>query len=560
MSSFSTYSDSSGNTWKRDGGGWRQLDGAEEIVQEESQGAQIYGAAKSAALHTTGMLTRLAGVLGQQGTMMGASQIQQMGDTDLATEMRQQAAITREQASSAADAMQADADTELGIRQFVAPGATAVGEYGQLAIEMAATGDLAAVSGLARGSYRVARNALRRAPVRKGGPRTDILSDGTEIVLRDDELSRSQVGAIGKITEDLYGDSVGARRAMSDPEESARFVTRLAKVPGMKSGIESMQKFLNQTRNLTGDQRELLQSGAAERLGFKWLPGQDIGNNIVSEGMKSQPFVADALQGITSENSDSMTKYVMRSLDLDGELIGRDILDRSDKVFEQEFSAVAASIGDMTLDDDLFKRISDDALTKDSQKAFSEMREAGEKFTGNDIMQMRSAMNKEAAARWRLGEERAAQNVYEAMNHLDAKIAQQLGPDGMSLWRDTQQRYRVRRAIENTINADGEVSLKGLATSLSRHFKGEYKNKLFAPRDGTIPDDVADLMDYTKLARAFESNLGDSGTATRTAIGKIFSGPKGWTSLAYQRAGADAITWMMTSGTDIAKATAVTAP
>lgn len=557
-----------GSRYMRQNGRWRVLTAEEEQIADEGAAEQAVSAFGIAGASTLGILKQGAGFLMQGAFAQQAEAQRRIGNFELGDNINREGEKIRREMVESGGQITRIAEQALETRRKIAPGATAVGETTQTVLELALTGDVPLIAaGRGLGSAAAKRAAARAAlpPPRQGGPRLDLKVSGEEINLRPDELSRQQIGDVGEIAQ-MTGkaDSAGAAR-VGDPAEASAFLQTMGKIPGMKQGMESLQKFVGKARPLTPDQKAIIARGArhapgkqaaitrAQELGFQFLPGQENGNGVISEIISSQPFLADAFDGITGGNADRLTELVMNSLGLEGQLMGRNILDQSDTILNHQFAQIADKIGTINLPLQVADDIAKDALPRASANALLNKFQGGAtnaKISGKAAMELRSRLQKQRAALARDNQELAAEQVEESIDAIDNLIRKNLDPQWQAEWEATQQRFRVRMAIENTIDRDGNISLRKLNTGLERSFKAEYKGQLFAPQATSgpqkfrtgIPNEIADLMDFSRMANAFDSNLGNSGTATRMAIGELFKGPSGWKTLMQQRIGAKFIT------------------
>ena len=350
------------------------------------------------------------------------------------------------------------------------------------------------------------------------------------------QAAAEQVDLLADGLKNFGGDSAGAA-------SRGGWWEAFKAVPGLKATMEGLEEFIGASRRLEPDQIRLLESGNAERLGFSWLPGQRNGNNIMPDIMRSQPFMADALDPVLSANADQLGAWVMQAVKLKGREFGRDVLTDGPAAVSKMFEEVASKIPGITLGDDIVKTLDNFVLTADEKLAYGIKETAGEagekaaervlRVEGREAMEVRKLIQTEMANRARnKGKDKVYRQMSQAMDKLDTIVDDALEAAGdtttRAKWVEAKQRWRVVRALDSrgVVNQDGSISLKGLANALAKEFDDEFNASLFAPDN--VTEDVRNLMDYTRLARAFESNLGDSGTATRSALGDLINSPSRW--------------------------------
>jgi hypothetical protein len=421
--------------------------------------------------------------------------------------------------------------------KLINPTATASGanalEGGLLALDFAGgftgAGRRAAVDASeALGSKVASRYRARSAP-KKNGDSPD---------LRPDELSPDQMAKGGVVVDEMgvNGTNASSRRA---------FYEQMKNMPGFRTAFEGMEDFIGKQRNLTNDQARLL-AESPMAANFNWLPGQRNGNNVMAEMIKSQPFMADALDAPIQANAETLTSMVMRAVGLEGQPFGRDVLTDARRSVGRMIQAPLDTMTPQRLPDDLLE----DALgvmTRGNREAIEKMAaKNGGRLSGTVIGDIRSKMNSAIFKANRSNDFALGEQLEESIGVLDDIIEAGISdPVQLALMKEGRQRWRTVLALDGpgVIQPDGSISLKSLAIQLDKKYQKEFRGQLFAPRDGSVTPDTADLMDFARLSRSFESNLGDSVTATRQALGQILSSPMETANkYAYQRTFARFIT------------------
>lgn len=293
------------------------------------------------------------------------------------------------------------------------------------------------------------------------------------------------------------------------------------------SGLRGLMDLIFEPGELTAQQRALLP--VADRVGFRMLPGQADGNRLFLESLQSHPITAQAFAFELGENADQLRKLTMRALGVSGAdnpaNFTREVLRLSRQEIGGRFNQVREMIPEgqlIGLSDDAVTLIDDLNVLNPSQRRINM-----QGMTGDEAFQVRTRLNKRMADYYRNAETTAGDDLAEVIEELDGHIHTAIGPEGQELWRTARQQWRVRLAMKKpgVITPDGDVSLKALTRNLEKQFEREFGEAL-------LPDDafrqanpaIANLMDFTRVARSFASNLPDSGTATRQTIGRIMSG------------------------------------
>lgn len=423
----------------------------------------------------------------------------------------------------------AESGERLDELERLSPGAAFAGQLGFEALTEALPGGL-----IAQGLRRAVKGAVGEGAeelAEQAGRRALGVGDAADPTRA---VTSQEVGQIGGVLSSVGDDSVGA---MSQAGREGLW-RQLKRAPGMRKLLEKIEESVGTTRStMTNDQRELISGGAAERVGFEFLPGQDKGNNLIAEIIKSQPFMADAYDPILTANARNLEARTLRAVGLpEGATFGRSSLRQADEELARRFEDVSGNVKPFALPDELRAALDDpDILTKNARFLFK-VNESGQPLSGNQVMELRSRMNDAlGSARSDRSQGVKAQHIQEQLQELDDLIGKNIRGgkqgDAWAQWKDTQQRWRVNIAMNGrgVVQPDGSISMKTLAANLEKTFERDFRKNLTQIEDGVVkaegmPRDVAELLDFTRVARAFESNLGDSGTASRLAIQQILSG------------------------------------
>ena len=350
---------------------------------------------------------------------------------------------------------------------------------------------------------------------------------------------------LGGVLQSAGGD-VGAA-------ESKGILKALGRSKPMRALLEKFEDIVGQSRRtITPDQQQLIDTGAADRLGFEFLPGQKEGNNTITELIKSQPFMADSLDPVITANAKRGGDLIREALGLPPGPLTRQTFTEADELFAREFENFAGEIRPAALPDELRTAIdTPDMLTTKDRRVFR-VSEPGEPISGERLLNLRSKLNRSLASARRGDQGVLADEILEQMDGLDDVIKANIDGGGQgAAWgrfMDTRQRWRVNLAFNRpgSFTPDGNFSVKRFSNSLERTFEREYRKRLLQRNeageviDAQMPEQVADLLDFMRLGRSFESNLGDSGTASRLAMAQVLEG--GARNLFKQRMAAKFIT------------------
>lgn len=355
--------------------------------------------------------------------------------------------------------------------------------------------------------------------------RPDLRSVATGIQVAADPLNFLPYGRVaGK-----GGQTIAGRVAKRTAQNVARYGDDAARSVGAAEtrnpgGMRGLLDMIFEPGELTAQQRALVP--VANKVDFKFLPGQVDGNRVFLESLQSHPVTAQAFQHELGHNAAQLQKLFLRSMGLDDtQDFTRDVLRLSRQQIGGRFDDVRNAVPEgrlIGLDPDDMAAVQELKVLSPRQR-----RIPLEGMNGKQTFEVRSRLNKRMADYYRNGETTAGDDLADIINALDDKIGDAIGPDMVEAWRTARMQWRVRLAAKRpgVITPDGDVSLKSLTRNLEKQFEREFGETL-------LPDDafrranpeIADLMDFTRVARSFASNLPDSGTATRQTIGRILAG------------------------------------
>lgn len=510
-----TYRDANENLHVLRGGIWRAATNEESELLEQNVVESSGRAFGEAFKGTLGLLSAAAGVVGRGGFRGGG----QLGGDDGFAQQLIDTGLGRAGESAAA----------LDEREVLSPGGAFAGQFAELFVDpLALVGAGAGGAAAKSGASQFARRSMRggNVGIRHDSAQREIMqlagvADGPAVQSAAN-VTPEAMRTIGAVVDTFGAGSAGAA-------ERTGLWEGLKRMPVLRSMLEGLEDFAGTARPISADQRALIPR--MEQLGFEFFRGQREGNNLIGELVKSQPFMADAFDPILTANGRNLERRALRAVGLEGDEFSRNGLRQAEDELGARFGRVAESIRPAALPDELRAALDDpDILTPRDIRLFGIADEAAsEPVAGRDLMELRSRINDAFAA---ANSDRAlgvrSRRILESLDALDDLIIKQIDDPAMvDLWRDTQQRWRVVLALNSrgVVTESGELSLKRFNTSLERSFERQYRKQLFAPQDGSLPPDIVELMDYVRGARAFESNLGDSGTATRLALQHMVQHP-----------------------------------
>ena len=280
----------------------------------------------------------------------------------------------------------------------------------------------------------------------------------------------------------------------------------------------------------------------ADELGFKFLPGQRTGGRQFLDGLDSHPILRLTFADELEHNAQLMQQLLIDGLGVADSItpatFSKNIHRISRTKLGAEFDKVAKAVDEsgqgIALDADSIATIGEiPANLSASQRRIIKL----DNMTGAQAMEVRSRLNKKATDLYSNAEQTGGDDLMRVVEALDDRIAEVIDPAISEAWRSTRQRWRLRIATKKPgVITDDGVSLKKLHSNIEKSFEREFGEQLL-PDDEfkRLNPDIARLMDFTRVARNFASNVPDSGTPGRQFAAKIFS-PKGWQEIATAQA------------------------
>ncbi len=324
------------------------------------------------------------------------------------------------------------------------------------------------------------------------------------------------VADLGGMVQSFGADSAGAA-------SRGGFYNAARKMPKFKGMLDSLAEFTGANRPMTADQLRYVNNGDVKRVGIELMPGQQNGNNIITEIMMRDPLMADAFDGITSRNSHRLLTKASRALGLQPGDYGRDIRQLGRDSVGAMFKDVENQIGPVRLSDELAEIIGG-TMTKQETEAL----DLTQAISGADVMDVRRYLADSLAGAMSdpaLNVQR--RQLTQAMDELDDLIGKSMtDPAAQQLWAEARSRWRVVRAFDRqgVVQPDGSISVKTLVNALDKEFEREFRRTSLT-RGDRLPADVVEFLDYARVARSFMSNLNDSGTGTTLSLLQSLNSP-----------------------------------
>lgn len=264
---------------------------------------------------------------------------------------------------------------------------------------------------------------------------------------------------------------------------------------------------------------------AGKKLGFKTTPGQSSGSRALQQmeaKLESQPMTSGPFNKIKDHNQKTLNTVAAKA-------IGEKSDDLSAPVLEQakdRISGMYKLVADETprkIDPDAFLNvldaIDDDGILAQSimdDRLVSRLFRLAEKgeATGNQLQNLTSKIGNKAASQMtsQSGDRALGIALFKVKNHVDDLLAEGLDDATATAFREARNQYRnlmLMTKRQGVINpSSGDIHGNALAGLLQQKDRpGFLFNK-----------NQSDLYNAARFAQAFRPIVGDSGTATRSAL------------------------------------------
>ena len=314
--------------------------------------------------------------------------------------------------------------------------------------------------------------------------------------------------------------------------------TQAAKPPAAKATNKIRDAFDSMfgEDKLTTQQQALIPT--AEKLGFRFFPGQRESNLMFFETLLSHPVARQALEPELLANARRMEQLLMVAMDVPQATTKRfpgiGFLGETRDVVGKRFESVRGGLDD--LDAQLIMDPDDIALLNEpGMRALSTSQRSQidlTNMTSKQALEVRSRLNRRASDFYANAETTAGDDLVKVIETLDGQIEEALSAGGkgelMETWRKARAQWRVRLALKKpgVFTSEGNLSIKSLERNLGKMFEREFGEALIVTDDfRKLNPEIADLLDFARVARTFASNMPDSGTATRQFASRLFAHP-----------------------------------
>lgn len=264
-------------------------------------------------------------------------------------------------------------------------------------------------------------------------------------------------------------------------------------------------------------------------LGMRMTPGQITGSKALQQleaKLESQPMTSGPFNAIKANNAEVLNREAATAIGeklAKGESLSADVLDRAvgriGSVFEQAADDVPRQI-DPKQFVDKYTQVQDEArglftgfeqhpLVEDLAKLAS----AGQ-ATGKQLQSLTSKLGKAAYKQMttQSGDRDMGHALYQLKDYVDDLLQQGMGESQAAMFQAARQQYRNLMMLTSRVGvvnpSTGNVSGRTLANVLQQKDKGGF---LFGRNE-------SGMYDAARFSQAFSPIVGDSGTATRSAL------------------------------------------
>ena len=264
-------------------------------------------------------------------------------------------------------------------------------------------------------------------------------------------------------------------------------------------------------------------------LGMRMTLGQIIGSKALQQleaKLESQPMTSGPFNAIKANNAEALNRQVASAIGENlarGESLSADVLDRAARRIGSVFDEVADDVPrqiDPKQFVEKYTQVQDEArglftgfeqhpLVEDLAK----LADAGQ-ATGKQLQSLTSKLGKAAYKQMttQSGDRDLGQALYQLKDYVDDLLQQGMGDAEAATFQAARQQYRNLMMLTSRVGvvnpSTGNVSGRTLANVLQQKDKGGF---LFGRNE-------SGMYDAARFSQAFAPIVGDSGTATRSAL------------------------------------------
>jgi hypothetical protein len=347
------------------------------------------------------------------------------------------------------------------------------------------------------------------------------------------------LGGGGALGGQIVGRIAAARAAAK--------ASRGAQTPGMSGA-------------LTTDELGVL--AGADRAGMQVTPGQRVGSlqaRKLEAGLSSNPMTSPIFDAIDQANKTQINRLAAQAMGVEGaDSVGAAVRAQAESQIGSAFKQVGQAIGDVdtkALHSGLKNAAEAEAtrglptsdawkVLKQFEKGMAARAEAvagagADVIPGAELVTMRSAVSKDIRAAYANGKPRQAKALGDALEVIDESIAAAARAQGrldvVENYGKAREQWTVLKALDmGGATTDGNV-LPGQAFNLIKRADktglwgiadeaGQTTQRMGTGRIGEEPlGDLYDALRFT-VSQVGKPVVGNSGTATRSAVGQIMQG------------------------------------
>lgn len=389
--------------------------------------------------------------------------------------------------------------------------------------QVLAPGGLLAGAGKAAGSARavnLGRELMAPTSFKTGaavGAGYNFLQPGTT----NERLASAALGGLGGGVGGYIGGKLGVKRPVAKPVATVSVSgkpTATATGGGYTFGTVA-----DDAGSLSAGQKAA--EAAGKKIGFRTTPGQSSGSRALQQmeaKLESQPMTSAPFNKIKQHNQTTLNRIAAKSIGEKSDDLSAPVLeqakdrisgmyklvadDRARKIDADAFLDVLDAIDDEGV---LAESIMDDKLVS----RLFRLAEKGE-ATGQQLQNLTSKIGNKAASQMtsRTGDRALGIALFKVKNHVDDLLSDGLDDATKAAFTEARNQYRNLMLLtqrNGVINpSSGDIAGNALAGLLQQKDRAGF---LFNKNQ-------TDLYNAARFAQAFRPIVGDSGTATRSAL------------------------------------------